>query len=346
MDKILTIVIPTYNMERYIDKCLTSLIVEDNELLSHLEILVVIDGAKDKSSEIAHSYESKFPNTIRVIDKENGNYGSCVNRGLKEAIGKYIKILDADDSFNTLEFAEYLHYLLKTDADCIITDMLQIDDTGKELKRYSYELPQKQAFGLDRLISEGAVSAMWMHCVCYRVDNLRKISYTQTEGISYTDQEWICLPMSTVKTILYYPKVIYKYLVGREGQTISPEVWNKNFWMELKGLNVMMDQRENLYNDCTEEGKRYIDLRIQHRLFTCYYAFIMCFNSYEANDLMIKIDKRLKKFDNCLYENMANNCKALRAIPFVKIWRISYNPNNMLLCIGRFLNKIINYFRS
>lgn len=90
MEKLITIVIPTYNMEKYLDKCLTSLIVPD-EYMELLEVLVVNDGSKDNSSAIAHRYEDKYPQTFRVIDKENGNYGSYVNRGLKEAAGKYIK---------------------------------------------------------------------------------------------------------------------------------------------------------------------------------------------------------------------------------------------------------------
>ena len=100
MAKILTVVIPTYNMEKYLDRCLTSLIVTNNDLLERLEVIVVIDGAKDRSSEIAHSYQIRYPQTFIVIDKENGNYGSCVNRGVAEATGKYIKILDADDWFD------------------------------------------------------------------------------------------------------------------------------------------------------------------------------------------------------------------------------------------------------
>lgn len=97
MENILSIIIPTYNMEKYLDKCLASLIIEDKELMRQLEVLVVIDGAKDRSSEIAHTYQNRFADTFRVIDKENGNYGSCINRGLKEATGRYVKVLDADD---------------------------------------------------------------------------------------------------------------------------------------------------------------------------------------------------------------------------------------------------------
>ena len=99
-EKLLTIIIPTYNMERLLPKCLSSLLIKEENIFSMLEVLVIIDGAMDSSSQIAHSFQDKFPSVFRVIDKENGNYGSCVNRGLSECKGKYIKILDADDSFD------------------------------------------------------------------------------------------------------------------------------------------------------------------------------------------------------------------------------------------------------
>ena len=98
-------------MEKYLDKCLTSLIVSDDKM-PLLEVLVINDGSKDRSSEIAHSYEQKYPQTFRVIDKENGNYGSCINRGLKEATGKYVKVLDADDWFDTNNLSNVMFFCL------------------------------------------------------------------------------------------------------------------------------------------------------------------------------------------------------------------------------------------
>ena len=98
MDKILTVIIPTYNMEELLPRCLDSFLIKDKKLMQQVEVLVVNDGSKDNSSSIAHRYEKLYPHTFRVIDKENGNYGSCVNRGLQEATGKYVKVLDADDS--------------------------------------------------------------------------------------------------------------------------------------------------------------------------------------------------------------------------------------------------------
>ena len=70
MDKILSIIIPTYNMEKYLRKCLDSLIISD-ENMEKIEVLVINDGSKDSSSVIAHEYESRYPQTIKVIDKDD-----------------------------------------------------------------------------------------------------------------------------------------------------------------------------------------------------------------------------------------------------------------------------------
>lgn len=92
--KVLTIIIPMYNMEKYINQCLDSLMVQGME---RLEVIVVNDGSKDGSLAIARTYESRYPQIFCVINKENGNYGSCINCGLSKATGRYIRVLDADD---------------------------------------------------------------------------------------------------------------------------------------------------------------------------------------------------------------------------------------------------------
>ena len=128
MGKILTIVIPTYNMEKYLDKCLSSLIMPRN--MDDLEVLIVNDGSKDSSLQIARRYEALYPQTFIVIDKDNGNYGSCINCGLKNASGKYFKVLDADDSYNTENLCNYLDFLRYLDIDLIMSDFLIIDQSN------------------------------------------------------------------------------------------------------------------------------------------------------------------------------------------------------------------------
>ena len=86
MKKILTIVVPVYNTEKYLSKCLDSLVIKD---IDSIEVLIIIDGSPDNSIEIAKQYHDKYPKTFTVIDKENGGHGSCCNIGLKVAKGKY-----------------------------------------------------------------------------------------------------------------------------------------------------------------------------------------------------------------------------------------------------------------
>ena len=97
MEKIISIIVPTYNMEKYLKNGLDSLIISERK--ERVEVIVVNDGSKDRSLEIAAEYVEKYPSVFRLIDKPNGNYGSCINAALKIASGKYIKIMDADDHF-------------------------------------------------------------------------------------------------------------------------------------------------------------------------------------------------------------------------------------------------------
>ena len=261
MEKILSIVIPTYNMEKYLDRCLTSLIVED-EKMDLLEVLVVIDGAKDRSSEIAHTYEAKYPQTFRVIDKENGNYGSCINRGLAEAAGKYIKVLDADDWFSA-EFSSYLDFLTRHDVDLVLSNFDFINSFGNIGGSVQYDLPADVELEFHSLLPEA--SNIWMHAVAYRTDMVRGLGYRQTEGISYTDQEWIFFPMSGVKRLCLFNKQLYQYLVGREGQTIDPAVWIKSSAQEMKSAAVMLDQYDTNKRSISEDVRTYWETRIQRR---------------------------------------------------------------------------------
>ena len=227
MQKLLTIVIPTYNMQDYLQRCLDSLILNEEALMEQLEVLVINDGSKDNSSAIAHEYEAKYPDTFRVIDKENGNYGSCVNRGLKEAAGKYIKVLDADDWFDTAEFARYMCDLGKTEADMVLTDYQIVDEAGKKVKKMEYvDIESNKPFAFQEYTNPGVYFAM--HSLTYRTEILHQIGYRQTEGISYTDTEWVYYPQHGVKSCVYLPVDVYRYVVGREGQTMDPKVLLKS----------------------------------------------------------------------------------------------------------------------
>lgn len=323
MEKVISIIIPTYNMENYLRRCLDSLILTE-EQMSLLEVLVINDGSKDSSSLIAHEYESRFPDTFRVIDKENGNYGSCVNRGLKEATGKYVKVLDADDWFNNESFKSFVTFLKDCSAECVLTDYVRVNQSGKVLEGEKIGLTE--GFYDVKDVPYCVVQQLWMYQVTYRLDNLRKIEYHQTEGISYTDQEWIFLPLSTCKTWHYFPIILYCYLIGREGQTMQKSVVEKNLWMSFKGLDVMLDEYKKLYPGCSDEGKKILEIRLKLRIITLYNICYFQVRTERYLEILRQLDKKLaNEFPDIV--SWLNNVKGSLSYPYIKLFRKKFKRN-------------------
>lgn len=228
-EKTLSIIIPSYNMEAYLPQCLDSLLGPDVPV-ELLDIIVVNDGSRDRTSEIAHSYADRYPDSIRVIDKANGNYGSCINAALPTARGRYVKILDADDSFSPDIFPAYVRFLTTATADLVLNDYATVDPEGKTIATTRFSLP------FDRINTpeEFANSLLSpfhlaMHAIAYRTALIKNINYWQTEGVSYSDTEWVVVPLLRITSVEYFKHgVIYRYLVGRNGQTTDNKAFQRN----------------------------------------------------------------------------------------------------------------------
>ncbi len=221
--KVLTIIVPTYNMEDYLDKCLKSLILGDSEceLMHNLEVLIVNDGSTDKSSEIAHGYEKEYPDTFKVIDKENGNYGSCINTALPIAKGKYVKVLDADDYFDRNVFISFLTLLRGIQVDAILTNVVEVNASGKTTFYREPNLIEKNKVLPWQAIIPFSKGFMFSHHFTFRRQILIDMQYKQTEGVYYSDMEWVLFPMTKIETIYYLPMFLYKYFIERDGQSTS-----------------------------------------------------------------------------------------------------------------------------
>ena len=92
--KKVSIVIPIYNSEKYLQTCLDSILAQT---LKEIEIIAVNDGSKDRSREIIEEYQKRYPSTIHVINKENGGMSDARNKGVEKATGEYISFVDSDD---------------------------------------------------------------------------------------------------------------------------------------------------------------------------------------------------------------------------------------------------------
>ena len=316
MKKLLSIIIPTYNMEKYLHNCLDSLIISE-EKMQEIEVFVINDGSKDLSSQIAHEYEEKSPQTFRVIDKENGNYGSCINRGLIEASGKYVKVLDADDSFDTENLDEFLCFLDKCDEDIVVSNVDCVDEKGVIIKKAKYNFPRYQKCMIDEI----SLEIIEMHAITYKLNVLKEIAYHQTEGISYTDNDWTSIPLAHDNTFIYFPKSIYRYLMGRYGQSIGALV--KNCDQFEKVLYSIMGQLEGM--DSLGKAETYLQFRLQHILM-CFYKEFLVADKCHHMDKIIAFDKKLKA-DFPKYYALADNVVLNDYLPYhyVREWRKTYS---------------------
>lgn len=337
MNKYLTIVIPAYNMQDYLERCLDSLIVPQ-PMLDKLEVLIINDGSKDNSSKIAHDYENRFPNVFRVIDKDNGNYGSCINYGLKEAKGKYIKILDADDWFDTNGLMELISNLssLKEDVDLILTDYKLVDETGKELS-----IGQQKNIASGEIFDFNSKQVIYypMYMITYRVDLLRNIGYRQTEGIFYTDAEWANCPLYNVKRCVYYPCLVYTYLKGRVGQSTDFSVIVNRIWQLKTVLKSLVEYRKHI------DVSRY-PMADDHNTHAIYILAINIFNillvktTPSADDLnsLDELDLYLK--NNCpeiWNESGRAIVKKWLPIKYVAYWRKKRKIHPLVTIINKYL---------
>lgn len=245
MNKLLTLAVPTYNMEKYLARCLDSVLCENQDFL---EVLVVNDGSKDRSSEIGHEYESKYPNVIRVIDKENGNYGSCVNRALAEANGKYFRMLDSDDWCNTDALNRLLENMKTCDADMVLTISEDRKD-GMIIRRMEApcSVQTEHIYKMDEFdgIALGYQYLFCSHIITYKTELLRAIGLKLQQGISYTDNEYVYFPMSKCASVVYYDLPVYQYFIGREGQTTDFRVVVNSVNQIMSVLNRLLDDFEH-----------------------------------------------------------------------------------------------------
>lgn len=327
MSKVLTIVIPTYNMEKLLDKCLSSLVIS-NKNMSQIEVLVVNDGSKDTSSAIAHVYENKYPQVFRVIDKENGNYGSCVNCGLKEAQGKYIKILDADDWLNTKNLDAFIVYLASNDSDLILSDYNKVREDGSIISFESFNVPSYQTLRYIDYCNMPTIMSIQMHAVTYKTSILKDINYHQTEGISYTDQEWIFIPMNYVETFSYFNNVVYQYFIGRSGQTMEASVFHKS----MKQFTTMVFSLIDSYNKhtiTTIQINEYLQDKICKNIKIVYKNFLLD----RTNNLsaLEEFDSELRK-QNDIYV-ITENIIIHKTLPFKMIKYYRQNKKHLPWCI-------------
>lgn len=330
--KLLSIIIPSYNMEALLPTCLDSLLVKDAELLQTLEVLVVNDGSTDKTSELAHRYATQYPGIFNVIDKPNGHYGSCINAALPRATGAYVKILDADDYVKTEALQSLLGVLQEEVAeslptDVIISDWDSVNPDGEVVSARRYGFAPKKRFTMDEfdLLREGK-GLIGIHAIVYRRAIFDRFSYHQTEGCAYTDTEWYSVPMAYAATVQYVPLCVTQYLVGRDGQSMDPKRFAQDFHILGKLALKMIRDYEALNEHATPGGKSYLAGQIGHLLRSIYHGALFTWEGEKVNIDLKTFDRELNAISPMFYNQLDAAKAPTRRFDYnyIREWRRGY----------------------
>ncbi|WP_455502572.1 glycosyltransferase family 2 protein [Gemmiger sp.] len=222
--KILTFVIPAYNSEKFLDKCITSMLVP--EALPELEILVVNDGSTDTTPEIAAGYESRYPGVVRLISQKNAGHGGALNTGCAAAQGKYLKVIDADDWILSENLVEFLALLKECDSDVVLTPHHTINISNGEVKNWRcYPKTFGKAYTFDDIMSEWKSfdRSLTLHGICYRTEFYHAWADRMPEKVFYEDHYYATYPCCYAKSITPFDLFIYEYRIGDCEQSVSNE---------------------------------------------------------------------------------------------------------------------------
>lgn len=309
-DIVLTIAIPSYNVEKFLENGVHSLI--DHELSNKLEVLIINDGSKDGTAKLAKMLEKKTTVDdrciVKLVDKENGGHGSTINKGIELARGKYFKLMDGDDFFETEELKKLINILESENSDIILNNF--VEDFAATNKRrinrnYDFMYPGLQ-YKMDDLCYEGYGFTEWgplLSTSTYKTEMLKKANFKISEKCFYVDMELNVYGIINANTVVYYPLDLYVYYIGRAGQSVSRESYTKNY---KNHEHVTMKIINEYYNNpnITEQKRKYIKEKIIIPLIKNQYIIT---NVYFTNGKAFRsFDKQLKKygeFYNLDFEN-------------------------------------------
>ena len=229
MDKVLSVSIAAYNVEKTLREALFPFTLE--KVVDLVDVMIVNDGSNDRTVEIASEYVDKYPDTFRLINKENGGWGSTLNVGIKNARGKYFKQLDGDDYYSLENLYEFLLFLNEADADMVHSPFVTFSDGSGILREYGVYEGTYDKFPLNRKVllseCEGFVPAMHSTAILTKV--LQSSDIFITEKCFYTDVEFVLKSLNNCETIIFFEKPVYYYRLARNGQSMSQAGVRKHY---------------------------------------------------------------------------------------------------------------------
>lgn len=310
-----SVIVPVYNVEDYLDKCLDSLA---NQTLKDIEIIVINDGTPDNSQKIIDKYVKKYKNVKGYI-KENGGLSDTRNYGLTKATGEFISFIDSDDYIEITMLEKMYQKAIKENLDIVVCDCFKVypDNNKKEI------LNSNTKYSDDNVKNYLLAPPMAWHRL-YKKELFKNIKFKK--GIYYEDLECIPRLVKYTNKIGFLEEPLYNYL-QREGSIMKQKEFNNKL---LDIFDVLETNKKELLKNYPEEIEY---MYITHLLRTATLRFLE-YPNYKEN---------LKKINTIIktnFPNWKNNIYYKKSSKKLKlICNLAYNGNTIFL---KFIKKITN----
>lgn len=295
---LLSIIIPSYNIENYLGRCLNSVLSIKNQV----EIIIVNDGSTDGTLNIAQKYKKKYPN-IKIINKKNGGHGSTVNAGLKIALGRYVRVLDSDDWLNEETIEKYIEELNNSNEDLILTNYSYnyVTENKKELVDVFGKIGKvKNLAEISKLnVSDhDFISFLAIHSCTVKTEKLKQVwGDGLLEKTFYEDQEFIAKVILATETVKCLNLDVYQYMIGRDEQSMSSEKLFKKRNDHERVLKKLIE----IYVDYEDDNKKEILARRIREMFKTHYWIYFYHSGIKQSE-----KKEFRKLEKELKTKMSN----------------------------------------
>lgn len=244
----ISVIIPVYNVERFLHEAMNSVVTQT---LDELEILCVNDGSKDSSLVILEEYASRDPR-IHIINQKNAGYGAAVNKGLDAATGKYVAVVEPDDYIRKDMFLVMYKKAEETDAEVVKGDYCAFSgDLSNRNFSYIQIAPSKKYYG--KIYDSTKTNALfYLHPTTwlgiYRRDFLERyqIRHNESPGAAFQDNGFWFQVFSYAKKVYVINEDFYRYRVDNEGSSINSGTGSFRIFDEYKFIHEFLDRNSEL----------------------------------------------------------------------------------------------------
>ena len=310
--KLLTIAVPCYNSQDYMEKCVSSLLAGGDEV----EILIVDDGSSDRTPEIADRLEAEHPGIVRAIHQPNKGHGGAVNTGIENATGRFFKVVDSDDKVKASAYKIILDVLRKFSGsenddtlDLLISNFVYDKEGASHHKVMQYRrvLPKDRIFTWDETGRFKKGQYILMHSAIYRTQMLRDCGLRLPEHCFYVDNIYVFNPMPYVKNMYYADVNFYYYFIGRDDQSVNQEVMIRRLDQQALVNRTMIDY----FSDNVRSGR----IEKKSHLYKYMYNYLeiitsitsvmaICSGEDDKMDIMEEVWNYLRDKDRELYRKL------------------------------------------